>query len=199
MGETRLMTENDSFRDLLDRVRRGDEDAAATLVRRYEPAIRRAVRIRLVDARFRALFDSMDVCQSVMGSFFFRVALGQFDLTTPDDLVKLLVTMARNKLADQARRQATDRRGKGLNRAGDAAEIDVAGDDPTASRIVSAREILKIALEHLTPEERRIAERRANGHPWADLAVEAGTTAEALRKKHARALERVAEAISLDV
>lgn len=192
------MSEDNEFRDLLDRVRRGDEDAATVLVRRYEPAIRRAVRLRLIDARLRGLLDSMDVCQSVMGSFFVRAALGQFDLTTPDDLVKLLVTMARNKLADQARRQATERRGKGLTRAGDAARIDVAGDDPTASRIVSARELLTVAMARLSPEERRIAEQRADGRPWADLANEAGTTPEALRKKHARALERVAEQISLD-
>ena len=60
----------------------------------------------------------MDICQSVMGSFFYRAALGQYELEKPDDLVRLLVTMARNKLADQARRQTTDRRGKGMVRVG---------------------------------------------------------------------------------
>ncbi len=38
------MSEPTSFADLIRRVRGGDADAAAELVRNYEPAIRRAVR-----------------------------------------------------------------------------------------------------------------------------------------------------------
>ena len=134
------------FTDLLRRVRNGDQDAATELVTRYEAAIRRAIRVRLVDTRLKSMIDSMDICQSVMGSFFYRAALGQFELEKPEDLVRLLVTMARNKLADQARRAATDRRGKGMVRVGDAAEIDIAGTEPTASRVVSRRELLQGGL-----------------------------------------------------
>ena len=57
------MSEANAFRDLIARVRAGDAAAAAELVRLYEPAIRRAVRVRLVDARLERLLDSMDVCQ----------------------------------------------------------------------------------------------------------------------------------------
>jgi RNA polymerase sigma-70 factor (ECF subfamily) len=179
-------------------VRAGDQAAAAELVRQHEPAIRRAVRIRLVDARLKGLLDSMDICQSVMGSFFYRAALGQFELERPEDLVGLLVTMARNKLADQARRQATERRGKGMVRIGDVAEIGVAGGDPTASRVASDREVLHAAREHLGAVDRWLAEQRADGRQWADLAAEIGSTPEALRKKHARALDRVARQLGLD-
>jgi hypothetical protein len=69
------------------------------------PAIRRVIRFCLVDARFGAAFDSMDICRSVLASFFVRTAAGQFEFHTPDDLVKLLVTMTRNKLASQARKE----------------------------------------------------------------------------------------------
>ena len=51
------MSDEISFRDLIGRVRRGDEGAAAEVVRRYEPAIRRAVRLRLTDARLRRTCD----------------------------------------------------------------------------------------------------------------------------------------------
>ena len=40
----------------------------------------------------------MDICQSVLGSFFVRAATGQYKLETPEHLLKLLTTMARNKL-----------------------------------------------------------------------------------------------------
>jgi hypothetical protein len=66
--------------------RGGDGDAAAELVRRYELAIRRVVRLRLTDVRLRRAFDSMDVCQSVLGSFFVRAASGQYDLSNSDRL-----------------------------------------------------------------------------------------------------------------
>ena len=108
------MAEEIEFPELLRRVRLGDQDAAVELVRRYEPAIRRAVRIKLVDSRLAGALNSMDVCQSVMGSFFYRAALGQYEVEKPEDLVRLLVTMARNKLTDHVRKQTTERRGKGM-------------------------------------------------------------------------------------
>src|SRR5580693_5611554 len=100
----------DSFLELIARVRAGDEHAAAELVRHYEPAIRRAARVRLVDTRLNRLLDSMDICQSVMASFFVRAALGQFDLNTPDQLLRLLATMTRNKLIGQVKGHGAARR-----------------------------------------------------------------------------------------
>ena len=87
------MSEDTAFMDLIRRVRAGDEQASAELVRRYEPAIRIAVRVRLNDPGLRRLFDSMDICQSVLGSFFVRAALGQFELDNPDQLLKLLPSL----------------------------------------------------------------------------------------------------------
>src|SRR5437016_2617937 len=78
------MTEANAFQDLIRRVRAGDPEAATALVRRYEPAIRRIVRLRLRDRRLRRSFDSLDICQSVLHSFFARAALGQFDLHRPE-------------------------------------------------------------------------------------------------------------------
>jgi DNA-directed RNA polymerase specialized sigma24 family protein len=80
-------------------------------VRRYEPAIRRAVRFRLADARLGGLLDSMDICRPDLKSFFVRAASGQYDLETPEKVLALLTAMARNKLASQARRQGAQRRG----------------------------------------------------------------------------------------
>ena len=99
------MSTEPSFRELIDRIRAGDQDAATEIVRRYEPTIRRAVRFRLVDSRLGAAFDSMDICQSVLASFFVRASAGEYELDTPEQLLKLLGRMARNKLASQVRRE----------------------------------------------------------------------------------------------
>ncbi len=61
-----------AFDTLIAQVRAGDPEAAAELVSRHESAVRRFVRFRLVHPRMRSLFDSMDICQSVMASFFVR-------------------------------------------------------------------------------------------------------------------------------
>lgn len=59
------------FSDFLKRIRAGDSQAAEELVRKYESLIRRQVRLNL-DSRLNNVFDSMDVCQSVLKSFFVR-------------------------------------------------------------------------------------------------------------------------------
>src|SRR5437588_6308118 len=97
--------DRDEYTAFVRRVRAGDQEAAAELVRRYEPEIRLEVRtwLRLRNPRLRRVFDSMDVCQSVLGSFFVRAAVGEFDLERPEQLIRLLVGMARNKLAERVR------------------------------------------------------------------------------------------------
>ena len=96
------MSDVDPFQDLIGRVRAGDQAAAVDLVRQYEATVRRVVRFRLVDARLGAVLDSMDVCQSVMGSFFVRVAAGQYDLRRPDDLITLRAQAALGRRARAA-------------------------------------------------------------------------------------------------
>ena len=93
-----------SFDAFIQKVRAGDEQAAEELVRLYEPEIRREVRLRLRDGRLRRDFDSEDICQSVLASFFLRATLGQYELEEPKQLIKLLVTMTRNKLIGKVRK-----------------------------------------------------------------------------------------------
>src|SRR4051794_13645581 len=93
------------FADFIRRIRGGDAQAAVELGQRYEPVVRLEVRVRLSDPRLRRVLDSQDICQSVLASFFVRAAAGQYELEGPDDLVRLLVVMARKKLAFQARKE----------------------------------------------------------------------------------------------
>jgi RNA polymerase sigma-70 factor (ECF subfamily) len=98
------MPERSCFLDFFRRVRAGDKDAAGELVHLYGPAIRCEVRLRLTNPAVTRLVDSLDVCQSVLRTFFVRVRAGQYDLDSPADLLRLLVRMARNKAINQARK-----------------------------------------------------------------------------------------------
>ena len=192
------MADETPFEELIRRVRTGDEQAASELVQRYEPAIRRAVRVRLADTRLERAFDSMDICQSVMASFFVRAGLGQYDLSGPDQLLRLLATMARHKLADQVSRERAECRDNRRVEEGSASSRDVMANSPTPSREVAARDLLLEVQSRLSPEERRLVEMRQQGREWNDIAAELGETPEALRKRLARATGRVAQELGLD-
>ena len=187
-----------SFPDLIRRVQAGDQDAAGELVRRYEPTIRRAVRFRLTDARLGRVLESMDVCQSVLASFFVRAAAGQYELDQPEQLLRLLVTMARNKLASQARRERAGRRDRRRVTAAGSHTERLAAPGPSPSQQVAADELLREARRRLTPPERQLVELRGQGRDWADIAAELGEDAVVLRKRLSRALDRVARELGLD-
>lgn len=192
--------DDDTFRDLLTRLRGGDVDAATALVAAYESAIRRVVRLRLrLDSPLRRELDSLDICQSVLASFFVRSASGQYDLDKPEDLLKLLTVMARNKLIDRTRAPSVRRRrfldNGSTTSTGSAAWVDT---QPDVSRRVAARELLGEVQRRLSTDERFLMEQRVAGRSWAELAGQLGGTADSLRKKLARALDRVAAELHLD-
>lgn len=186
------------FAKLLARVRVGDSEAAAELVQRYEPAIRIAVRASLVDPNLRRHFDSMDVCQSVFGSFFARAAVGQYDLDQPAQLVALLVKMTRNKVAMQSRRHRQAKRDARRTTGDDDALAVAPGPAQDPQDAATGKELLSAILTRLNDDEREIAQRRALGQDWAAIAAEMGGTPEGRRKQLARALNRLAPALGFD-
>jgi RNA polymerase sigma factor (sigma-70 family) len=188
-----------SFFTFIERVRAGDEQAAVELVRLYEPEIRREVRLRLRDSRLRRDFDSQDICQSVLASFFVRATLGQYELEEPKQLIKLLVTMTRNKLIGKVRKMQSQTR--------DHRRIDIEGQDklqavargPTPSETVIGSELIHEFRKRMTREEWDLADRRSQGLQWDQIAREVGGTAEALRKQLARAVDRICGELGLDM
>lgn len=192
------MLDETTFTAFIKRIRSGDSQATAELVKRYEPEIRREVRLRLRDPRLRRDFDSMDICQSVLASFFVRAALGQYELDRPDQLLRLLVTMARNKLIYQVRRQRRQRRDNRLVDEAGQEKLQSVAAGASPSDVVAQREILQKVRERLNEEERRIADLRGQGREWAEVAAQMGGTPEGRRKQLARAIERVAEELGLD-
>ncbi|MDB5306228.1 MAG: DNA-directed polymerase specialized sigma subunit, sigma24 [Gemmataceae bacterium] len=191
------MPDAPEFRELIRRVRDRDQDAAQELVRRYEGVIRRVVRIRLRDAQLRRLLDSTDICQSVLASFFVRTALGEYELESPEQLLSLLAAIARNKLVNQAARLRARRRDVRRDAAAGDHVPHVIDDASDPSEQASARELLEKVRDRLDPRERYLAEQRALGRTWQDLADELGGTDVALRKTLARALDRVMTGLGL--
>jgi RNA polymerase sigma-70 factor (ECF subfamily) len=193
------MTDASHFEKLVRRIRAGDQAAAAELIAQYEPLIRREVRLHLEDRRLYRLFDSMDVCQSVLGSFFLRAAAGQYDLEKPDQIVRLLITMTRNKLASAARQHHRQRRDQ-RRVSGDGQDhlAGVASPDPRPDSAVASEELLRRFREELNDEERKLVDLRRDGKSWADVAEELGGTPGGRRMQLSRAVERVVRTLGLE-
>ena len=194
------MLSDEIFQQLMNRVQAGDRDAAAELIRHFEPEIRLEVRVRLrvQDARMRRLFDSMDISQSVMASFFSGVAVGRFQPKHPKQLLGLLATMARNKLLDEVRDQRRQRRDVRRVQSFDAAAFDVPDPEDRPSQLVAGKELVQEFRKRLSVEEREISERREQQQTWAAIADELGGTADGRRKQLERAHARIVRELNLD-
>ena len=185
------------FADFVRRIRAGDDQAAQELVNRFESLIRREVRLRINGSQVNRAFDSLDVSQSVLANFFVRAANGQFELEHVDQLVRLLVTMARNKLVSRVRserRQIRDIRR--VTRHPDALDR-VADEQPSPSEIVARKEILERVRTLLSDEERQIIDLRNQGLGWDEVATHLGGTGQARRMQMSRRIDRLTRQLGI--
>lgn len=178
---------------LLTRARQGDRAALAELAVRYEPELRVVARVLLGKA-LRPHLDSLDLVQSVHRSLMVGLRDNRFDLSTPNQLLALAITMVRRKVARHWRRL---RRQQPLDPGPD-------GDNPLASCLVSlssplpdpARQALfNDQVEHLcrnlNESERRMLELRSQGHSLAEIAGQLGLHPIALRVRMTRLRQRL--------
>jgi DNA-directed RNA polymerase specialized sigma24 family protein len=167
---------NDSFEQMIARLRAGDAVAAEQLVRDYESLVRRQVRFRMRDPRLGRLLDSMDICQAVMASFFVRAASGVFEIRTAKDLVNLLAAITRRKVAMAARANYQERRD--LRRATEESGVvkNLVDPHPTPGEVAAHHDLVDRVRRSLSVEERQLADLRRDGLGWIEIADRVGGT-----------------------
>jgi RNA polymerase sigma-70 factor (ECF subfamily) len=195
--DNRAMSDDSAFRSLLRGIRAGDEQAAVAFVNQYETLVRRQVRWYMTDPKLCRLFDPEDVCQMVLASFFLRAAAGPYDVDRPEQLVRLLTGMTRNKIAWLSRKrraQRADRRraeGSGLEE-----KAQAAGPGPATE--IRIRDLLQQVHERLSEEERPLKSLHEEGRSWDEIAAQLGGTAAGRRMQLTRALKRVAGELGIE-
>lgn len=187
-----MLDSADEFATLMSRVRSGEEDALAELVRRYEPELRVAARVRLGPA-LRPHLDSMDLVQSVHGSLIRGLRENQFDISSPQKLIALAVTLVRYKIAHHWRHLQRQQRLSGGSDEGNMEGLLVSlsdpGNDPAST--VQLRDQVRHLCQNLTPSDRLLVQLRLQGYQPAEIAERLGIDAVALRVRLTRLRQRL--------
>jgi hypothetical protein len=105
--------------------------------------------------------------------------------------------MAKNKVADTARRAR--RKSRDPHRVvGGTDVVDRLPNGPQPVRLAAGKELLERFRELLTEEERRLADLRAEGRTWPEIAELRGGHAQTHRHRLDRALARVLAELGLE-
>ncbi len=156
-----------TFARLIDQARKGDEAAAAQLIREYQPSILRTIR-RHMAAEIRRKFDSQDFVQAVWASFF-RHRETVLNAKEPAQLASFLAAVAKNKLYDELRKRNTQK--YDVNREQPLQDSNPSqGRKTTPSHYVMARESLEQMADGLTDRDRQILEMRIQGRTHSEIA-----------------------------
>lgn len=181
------------FVQMIELARQGNQQAIEQLVREYEPEVRLVAQVRL-GAALRPYVDTVDLMQSVHGSLLLGLRHGRFDISTPEKLVALAVTIVRRKAARQWRKM---RRQQRLSRHDQNDRDEEAANLPAVLATVVSTEadpLQRAQLEDLTRQflnlldetDRALVEMRLNGCSTAEVARELGLNADSLRVRLSR-------------
>jgi len=185
--------ESQNFHSLIARARAGDRDALTSLVNTYESEVRIVARVLLGPA-LRPHVDSLDLVQSVHRSLMLGLRQDRFDISTPDNLIALALTMVRRKAARKWRKT---RRQQRLSHGPESKE-DLAGllesltsgeADPASA--AEMNDAIRRLCQDLNAADRRLMELRLTGYSTAEAARELGADADVLRAHLSRLRQRL--------
>jgi len=187
----------DTDQRLLERFQQGDREAAALLYERYADRLRALTR-RKSSAALSCRLDPDDIVQSVFRNFFHSARTGGYDVPPGEDLWKLLLVIALNKIRARAtfhraakRDVRRTRRIDGLDPATLAKENPHGQSGRTFLRMVAEE-----ALASLSPLLRRIVELRMEGYQVHEIAELTGRSLRTVERTLQNCRKRLADILN---
>lgn len=187
------------FSSLLSRASAGDKEAQEIICQRYELQVRIVVRV-LLGPQLRQHVDSMDLMQSVHHCMLQGLQENRFQINSPEKLVSLASSMARNKIANKWRTH---------QRQVSSLVIDESGQHPSAQAESRSRseisphessdysELIQEVCQRLNQAERTMLLMRLDGFSNNEIATELGLHPVALRVRWTRLRQRLRTSPSL--
>ena len=181
---------------LLIAARSGDSEALEKLVAQYEPELRIVARMRL-GAALRPHLDSIDLVQSVHRSLLVGLRADRFDISSPEKLIALALTIVRRKVAKHWRHLKRQQRLSGVDDGCSDDLVDtllaLQSSEPTVSESSGIREHLQRLMLELDPIERQLIAMRIDGFSTIDVARALDLDPDVLRVKLSRVRKRLRE------
>jgi RNA polymerase sigma-70 factor (ECF subfamily) len=165
---------------LLERLCRGDDQAAEQVFRTYEPYLRKVVR-RQLPTRLRSKFDSLDIVQSVWADVLdgFRRAGWRFE--DAEHLRAFLVKATRHRFIDRYRQHQ-----RALERERPLADGESEGapvsPGPRPSEVARADDLWDKLLELCPPEHHEVLRLKRQGLDAPEIAARTGLHEDSVRR-----------------
>lgn len=169
-----MMPDDSPFEAAVKELCTGSEEAIWDFIQMYGPHIQRVVRRRL-HHKLRSKFDSVDFVQMVWVSFFAEPdRLAQFE--KPEDVIRYLVVMAKNKVVEESRRRFEyEKHNVSRERPLEQAEIqETERRSDTPSQIAIARERWQTMIQGEPERNRQILQMRLNGATFLEISESLG-------------------------
>jgi RNA polymerase sigma-70 factor (ECF subfamily) len=158
-----------SDKSLLRRFRLGQEEAATEFYRRYAARVHGLAQ-RQCPSRLSRRVDADDIVQSVFCAFFQAVRKGYYDVPDGEDLWRLLLVIALNKMRSSQTFHLAARRDVRLT----ASVTHLKSRKQTGTKGMLLCMALDEALFQLEPPQRRMVELLIEGHEVAEIAAKLG-------------------------
>jgi RNA polymerase sigma-70 factor (ECF subfamily) len=190
------MHPTDSFIELAERLRAGDQGAATEVFRRFADRLIALARTQL-DARIRRKEDPEDIVQSVYRSFFTRQRDGRYDLANWDSVWSLLTVITVRKclgrteyylaqcrtVAGEVEAARRDDRADGLSEAIDR--------EPTPLEAAVLTETIEEMMRGLEDDDRAIIALRLQGYAAPEISAQLGRAERTVRRVWEHAKKRL--------
>jgi RNA polymerase sigma-70 factor (ECF subfamily) len=182
-----------SDHSLLRRLRGGSQDAATQLYLRYADRLRALTKANWFADLSRRV-DIEDIVQSVFGSFFRGASRGYYDVPAGDELWKLFLVIALNKIRAKGAYHRAAKRDVRLTAGSE--DLEGLPEVPVASDEV-AYAVLQMtvdeALEHLPQQHKQMLILRIEGHEVAAIARETGRSKRTIERVLQECRKRLGE------
>lgn len=198
------MPEHESFAELMDRLRSGEDGAAREVFARFATRLVGLAR-RNLDGKLAVKVDPEDVVQSAYKSFFVRQRDGGLEVANWDGLWGVLTMITLRKCADRAAFFRAGKRDVGReatpasNDDGPGAAAEIALDrEPSPEEAVVLSEIVEALFRGVDdPDERAILELSLQGYTATEISEKVGRAERSvrrLREQLRKRLERMRDA-----
>ncbi len=162
-----------SDRSLLQRFRRGSQDAATQLYLRYAARLRALAQTHC-SPDLAPRVDVDDIVQSVFGSFFRGASQGYYDVPAGEELWRLFLVIALNKIRAKGAFHRAAKRDVRLTAGSEWLDRSEAAHPHDEAAYQHLHLVIEEALDRLPPEFKEMVELRIEGYEVVEIARKTG-------------------------